>query len=201
MRETTYKKIWKQIISCCLISSIVMTGTGIQTAAESVQPHLSMEVKSEKVAVNEEVAVEETNKEVTVGAEILKLRKEYSKTYEQSDGTNLTILSAAPFHYYDKKAKKWKDINNDLKKKEKKNGDIVYQNRKSDFEVELPKDMDQESQIKASYQGYSISVQLSDVSKSKGVTDNGTDKRPKIKLKEGAGQEAVIVAMHCQKVR
>ena len=110
--------------------------------------------------VTEEKKTEEETAYIT--GEIEELRSEYSKTYEQSDGSRIAVMSAAPVHFYDAKTEEWKEDDNRLKYNEKTE---AYESKKtgSDMQVVLPEKIDEEKEIEVEAQGYKVSVTPIDI--------------------------------------
>ena len=49
-----------------------------------------------------------------ITGEVEDLRTRYSKTYEQSDGSRIAVVSAAPVHFYDEGKEEWEEYDNRL---------------------------------------------------------------------------------------
>lgn len=110
-------------------------------------------------------AAETEEMEVVQVSEIEESRDLYSKTYETSKDTNVVISAAIPLHY--EEDGELKNIDNTLVKSEKDSS--VLTNAANAYNVELPKEYANDSEIKVDYEDNSISFKLlNNVKASKG---------------------------------
>lgn len=84
------KQIKKRILSGVIALSLAITDSSVAVFANNNT--LESTVSTTKTAEIEESYI--TN-------ELIDLRSEYSKTYEKSDGSRVSIVTASPLHYYD----------------------------------------------------------------------------------------------------
>lgn len=101
-------------------------------------------------------AAENEESETVQVSELENERDLYSKTYETSEGTNVVISAAVPLHY--EKDGELKEIDNTLVKSDKDSSMLT--NTANTYNVELPKKLTDDSQIKIDYDGNSISFKL-----------------------------------------
>ena len=87
-----------RIISIAIATAIISTCTIPNVIAES------------RNDINEpEQTISNSQEEVYITGEIAELRSKYSKTYEQSDGSRIAVMSAAPICFYDKENETWEE--------------------------------------------------------------------------------------------
>ena len=108
--------------------------------------------------------------------EIKEERDEFTKVFQNSDGTKTAIVSATPLHYETEAG--WEDIDNTLIEETKVTGN-VYKNKKNDFTVTIPQELTSGRALKIEKDNFSISFELegSDLfSKSKKIKGNKKNK-------------------------
>ena len=116
-------------------------------------------------------------------------RDEFTKVFQNSDGTKTAVVSATPIHF--ETADGWEDIDNTLVEETKVTGN-VYKNQKNDFTVTIPKEITSSKDLKVEKDGYTISFELegSDLfSKSKKIISN---KKTKNKNKKSTIEQCEI---------
>ena len=116
--------------------------------------------------------------------EIKEERDEFTKVFQNSDGTKTAIVSATPVHYETDNG--WEDIDNTLIEESKVTGN-VYKNKKNDFTVTIPQELTSGKDLKIEKDNYSISFELegSDLfSKNKKIKGNKKAKNIKSTVKQ-----------------
>lgn len=135
-----------RIISMAIAVSIISTCTIPNVIAES------------RNDINEpEQTISNSQEEVYITGEIAELRSEYSKTYEQSDGSRIAVMSAAPICFYDEEKEEWKEYDNRLNFNEETET-FESEETGSDMQVSLPKNIDEENDIEVKAEGYKVSI-------------------------------------------
>ncbi|MDE5649266.1 MAG: hypothetical protein K2I33_05125, partial [Oscillospiraceae bacterium] len=144
-----------RIISIAIAAAIISTCTIPNVIAES---------RNDINAPEQTISNSQEN-EIYITGEIAELRSKYSKTYEQSDGSRIAVMSAAPFHFYDEKKEEWKEYDNRLTYNEETE---TFESNEtgSDMQVSLPKNIDEENDIEVEAQGYKVSITPVDMSSS-----------------------------------
>lgn len=134
------KKMKGRIISLLTVAALIATGTAPQTFAEAGK-------ESSASAMGNNVIQEEyAEEQAYITGEIEDLRTRYSKTYEQSDGSRIAVVSAAPVHFYDEGKEEWEEYDNRLAYNEETENYESEENG-SDMQVSLPKKIDEENGI------------------------------------------------------
>ncbi|WP_337403519.1 hypothetical protein [Porcipelethomonas sp.] len=85
------RKMKSRVISLLTMTAIIATGTVPQVFAEALDDSTSAVISE---AVNNEQKTE--NEPTYITGEIEDLRTRYSKTYEQSDGSMISLTSRCP---------------------------------------------------------------------------------------------------------
>lgn len=164
-----------RIISFLTITAILTTGTMPQTFAEEGKKNSTPKAIADYAVTEQKLAAEE--EPVYVTSEIEELRTRYSKTYEQSDGSAVAIMSAAPVHFYDAKTEEWKEYDNRLKYNEETE---AYESKEtgSDMQVILPEKINEQNDIEVEADGYKVSITPIDMNSS---SSKKTNEKKKIK--------------------
>ena len=173
------RKLRVRVISMLIVTTMIATGTAPRAFAEIVNENSAQELASDTLAINEQSTVEEP---VYIIGEIENLRTEYSKTYEQSDGSCVAVVSAEPVHFYDSKNESWEEYDNRLSYNE--DTEIYESNESSsDMKVSLPKVIDEQNDIEVEANGYKVSITPINIksTSSKKINDNKIIKSDKIK--------------------
>lgn len=135
-----------RVISIAIAAAIISTCTIPNVIAES------------RNDINEpEQTISNSQEEVYITGEIAELRSEYSKTYEQSDGSRIAVMSAAPICFYDEEKEEWKEYDNRLNFNEETET-FESEETGSDMQVSLPKNIDEENDIEVKAEGYKVSI-------------------------------------------
>ena len=88
-----------RIISIAIAAAIISTCTIPNVIAES----------RNEINEPEQTISNSQEDEIYITGEIAELRSEYSKTYEQSDGSRIAVMSAAPICFYDEEKETWEN--------------------------------------------------------------------------------------------
>lgn len=135
-----------RIISIAIATAIISTCTIPNVIAES------------RNDINEpEQTISNSQEEVYITGEIAELRSKYSKTYEQSDGSRIAVMSAAPICFYDKENETWEEYDNRLTYNEETET-FESEETGSDMQVSLPKNIDEQNNIEVEADGYTVSI-------------------------------------------
>ncbi|MDE6149326.1 MAG: DNRLRE domain-containing protein, partial [Ruminococcus sp.] len=164
------KQIKKRILSGIIALSLVITDSSIAVFANENNSNLT--AKTTKTTEIEKSYI--TN-------ELTDLRSEYSKTYEKSDGSRISIITASPLHYYNNVEKTWEEYDNTLLETKNKDGEFQLTNNNPTFQVEIPEKLSENNSINAKTKDYEISIVPLNVSKSNVISDNSKNKLKKQK--------------------
>lgn len=111
-----------------------------------------------------EQAIEES-KLITVVEELEQYRSEFTKTYLKSDGTLESVVSSAPIHFMDNG--EWVEIDSTLESDKNEKGVEILKNKKGSFNVELPTEIQNDSEIAIEKGKNKISIKLLETKNSK----------------------------------
>ena len=155
-----------RIISIAIATAIISTCTIPNVIAES------------RNDINEpEQTISNSQEEVYITGEIAELRSKYSKTYEQSDGSRIAVMSAAPICFYDKENETWEEYDNRLTYNEETET-FESEETGSDMQVSLPKNIDEQNNIEVEADGYTVSITPMEM---KSLSSKKTNEKKKIK--------------------
>ncbi|MBO5097519.1 MAG: DNRLRE domain-containing protein, partial [Agathobacter sp.] len=90
--------------------------------------------------------------------ELTERRTEYSKEYKLDNGLNLAVVYSEPVHY--KENGKWEEIDNTLSS-HGSGESASYKNKAGSWQVEFPQQLDEESKVKITKGGYTVSFLMS----------------------------------------
>ncbi|MBQ3088563.1 MAG: Ig-like domain-containing protein [Clostridia bacterium] len=124
------------------------------------------------------VSAEQTEESPVITSVIMELeqyRTEFSKTYLKSDGTLESVVSSNAIHFKD--GGRWVEIDSDLEITENTEGKEVYQNKKGPFTVNLPTELESDSEVEIKNGNNKISIKLLETKNSK--AKKNTDKKQK----------------------
>ena len=107
----------------------------------------------------------EDSRLITVEKELEEYRTEFSKTYLKSDGTLESVVSSLPIHFMENG--EWVEIDSTLEADENKNGTEILKNKKGSFNVELPTEIENGSEIAIEKGENKISIKLLETKNSK----------------------------------
>ena len=141
------------------VTAMMATGMVPQAIAEAINEGTPAAESITDIVMNEQKEDEEP---AYITGEVEELRTKYSKTYEQSDGSRIAVMSAAPVHFYDEKTEEWKEYDNRLKYNEETD---AYESEEtgSDMQVVLPEKIDEQKEIEVEAGGYKVSVNPIDI--------------------------------------
>ena len=147
------KKIKGRIISLLTVTALIATGSVPHAFSEAGKESGNSEAITD-YTVSEQNTDEE---QAYITGEVEDLRTRYSKTYEQSDGGRISVVSAAPICLYDEEKEEWKEYDNRLNFNEETG---------SDMQVSLPKKIDEKNGIEVEAEGYKVSITPMDMKSS-----------------------------------
>lgn len=107
----------------------------------------------------------ENNTDADILYEVEEKRDEYTKVYKKSDGTYTAIMTEEPLHYLDEGV--WKEIDNSMIL----DGNL-YTNLSNLFNVELPKNIDENKELTVQKDGYELSFSVDNIDNSSAVVEN-----------------------------
>lgn len=92
--------------------------------------------------------------------ELTEKRDKFTKVYLHADGTQTAFVSSEPLHY--EQEGEWLDIDNTLQETTVSGQDVLT-NTDNEYNVELPQELDSNSEIKISNGGHSLSFSIGEV--------------------------------------
>ena len=107
----------------------------------------------------------EDSKLITIEKELEQYRTEFSKTYLKSDGSLESVVSSNPIHF--KEDGEWVEIDSSLEADENEKGTEILKNKKGSFNVELPAEIEKDSEIAIEKGKNKISIKLLETKSSK----------------------------------
>ncbi len=107
----------------------------------------------------------EKDAEAEILYEVEEKRDEHTKVYKKSNGTYTAVMTEEPLHYLDEGV--WKEINNSMII----NGSI-YTNLNNLFNVELPKNIDEDKELTVEKDGYELSFSVDNIENSSAIVEN-----------------------------
>lgn len=136
-KEMKIRSSKNRIISIAIAAAIISTCTIPNVIAES---------RNDINEPEQTISESDSQEEVYITGEIAELRSEYSKTYEQSDGSRIAVMSAAPICFYDEENETWEEYDNRLTYNEETET-FESEETGSDMQVSLPKNIDEQNNI------------------------------------------------------
>ncbi len=164
--------------------SVVLTVT-LAIGVFSCAPPVFAAELTEKDSINsivEQYKTQDENSESNNLYEIEEERDEFTKVFQNADGSKTAVVSATPIHYETDNG--WEDIDNTLIEEITDSGK-VYKNKKNDFTVSIPEEITSTKDFKVEKDGYTISFKLegSDLfSKSQKIKGNKKEKTKKLSI-------------------
>lgn len=107
----------------------------------------------------------EKDAEAEILYEVEEKRDEHTKVYKKSNGTYTAVMTEEPLHYLDEGV--WKEINNSMIL----NGSI-YTNLNNLFNVELPKNIDEDKELTVEKDGFELSFSVDNIENSSAIVEN-----------------------------
>ncbi len=159
----------------------VLTFFGILSAATpvfaaNVNEYIADKEYTEKLLT--EVVENDTEEKSPIVKEVVEKRDEYQKVYLREDGTYTSVISKTPVHY--EKEGEWVDIVNNLKT----DGDVIT-NTAGNFNVEFPKEISEDNEIKIENGKETLTFSIVETEKSNGkVKNNKKQKQDKSKVSD-----------------
>lgn len=167
-------KILSVFLAVLTFFSILSAATPV--FAEDVNEYIADKEYTEKLLT--EVVENDTEEKAPIVKEIEEKREENKKVYLREDGTYTAVISKTPVHY--EKDGEWIDIVNDLKT----DGDVVT-NTAGNFNVEFPKEISEDDEIKIENGKETITFSIVETEKSNGkVKNNKKQKQDKSKVSD-----------------
>lgn len=160
-KEMKIRSSKNRVISIAIAAAIISTCTIPNVIAES----------RNDINEPEQIISDSQEDEIYITGEIAELRSEYSKTYEQSDGSRIAVMSAAPICFYDEEKEEWKEYDNRLKFNEETET-FESEETGSDMQVSLPKNIDEQNDIEVEADGYTVSITPINMNSSSAKTTN-----------------------------
>ena len=125
--------------------------------------------------------------------EILSLRSEYGKHFNNGDGTITAYINTVPIHYWQNN--QWMDIDNTLVLDEYGN----YTNESNSLSVTIPSQLSvnndeakTENAVKLEYEEFSLSVSLTDLTRNESETDEYADIENYVQQNDSAAKINII---------
>ncbi len=167
-------KILSAFLAVLTFFSILSAATPV--FAEDVNEYIADKEYTEKLLT--EVVENNTEEKAPIVKEIEEKRDENKKVYLREDGTYTAVISKTPVHY--EKDGEWVDIVNDLKT----DGDVIT-NTAGNFNVEFPKEISEDNEIKVENGKESLTFSIAETEKSNGkVKNNKKQKQDKNKVSD-----------------
>ncbi len=167
-------KILSVFLAVLTFFSILSAATPVFAA--EVNEYIADKEYTEKLLT--EVVENNTEEKAPIVKEIEEKRDENKKVYLREDGTYTAVISKTPVHY--EKDGEWVDIVNDLKT----DGDVLT-NTAGNFNVEFPKEISEDNEIKVENGKETITFSIVETEKSNGkVKNNKKQKQDKSKVSD-----------------
>lgn len=156
-------KTFCKVLSVFLAVLFVIEILPLQVMAEEFTDAVAQKEFIEDIVNNPTDA--EKDAEADILYEVEEKRDEYTKVYKKSDGTYTAVMTEEPLHYLDDGA--WKEIDNSMIL----NGSL-YTNLSNLFNVELPKNIDENKELTVEKDGYELSFSVDNIENSSAVVEN-----------------------------
>lgn len=156
-------KIMCKILSVFLAVLFVIEILPLQVMAEAYTAAVSEKEFIEDLVNNPADA--ENNAEAEILYEVEEKRDEYTKVYKKSDGTYTAVMTEEPLHYLENGV--WEEIDNSMIL-----DGSLYTNLSNLFNVELPKNIDEDKALTVEKDGYELSFSVDDIENSSAVVEN-----------------------------
>ncbi len=135
------------------MTALIATGTVPQAVAAAIDDNNTAETVTGYTEPEQVAEIEPAY----ITGEIENLRTEYSKTFEQSDGSRIAVVSAAPVHFYDEEKEAWEEYDNRLAFNTETKNYESNQNG-SNMQVLLPENIDEQNGVEVKSDGYTVSI-------------------------------------------
>ena len=167
-------KILSVFLTVLTFFSILSAATPV--FAEDVNEYVADKEYTEKLLT--EVVENNIEEKAPIVKEVEEKRDKYQKVYLREDGTYTAVISKTPVHY--EKDGEWIDIVNDLKI----DGDVLT-NTAGNFNVEFPKEISEDNEIKIENGKETLAFSIAETEKSNGkVKNNKKQKQDKNKVSD-----------------
>ncbi len=167
-------KILSVFLAVLTFFSILSAATPVFAA--NVNEYIADKEYTEKLLT--EVVENDTEEKAPIVKEVEEKRDEFQKVYLREDGTYTSVISKTPIHY--EKDGEWVDIINDLK-----STDNIITNTSGNFNVEFPKEISDNNEIKIENDNETLTFSMVEVEKSNGkVKNNKKEKHDKKKVSD-----------------
>ena len=156
-------KLFCKVLSVFLAVLFVIEILPLQVMAEEFTDAVAEKQFIEDLVNNPTDAEKDAEAEILY--EVEEKRDEYTKVYKKSDGTFTAIMTEEPLHYLNDGV--WEEINNSMIL-----DGSLYTNLSSLFNVELPKNIDENKELTVEKDGYELSFSVDNIENSSAVVEN-----------------------------
>lgn len=156
-------KTFCKVLSVFLAVLFVIEILPLQVMAEEFTEAVAQKEFIEDLVNNPTDAEKDAEAEILY--EVEEKRDEHTKVYKKSDGTYTAVMTEEPLHYLDEGV--WKEIDNSM---------LLYggqyTNIGNDFNVELPKNIDENQKLTVEKDGEELSFSVDNIKNSSAVVEN-----------------------------
>ncbi len=156
-------KTFCKVLSVFLAVLFVIEILPLQVMAEEFTDAVAQKEFIEDLVNNPTDAEKDAESEILY--EVEEKRDEHTKVYKKSDGTYTAVMTEEPLHYLDEGV--WKEIDNSMIL----DGNL-YTNLSNLFNVELPKNIDEDESLTVEKDGYELSFSVNDIESSSAIIEN-----------------------------
>lgn len=156
-------KTFCKVLSVFLAVLFVIEILPLQVMAEDFTEAVAKKEFIEDLVNNPTDAEKDADAEILY--EVEEKRDEYTKVYKKSDGTYTAVMTEEPLHYLDEGV--WKEIDNSMIL-----DGSLYTNLSNLFNVELPKNIDENKELTVEKDGYELSFSVDNIENSSAVVEN-----------------------------
>ncbi len=156
-------KTFCKVLSVFLAVLFVIEILPLQVMAEEFTEAVAQKEFIEDLVNNPTDAEKDAEAEILY--EVEEKRDEHTKVYKKSDGTYTAIMTEEPLHYLDEGV--WKEIDNSMIL-----DGSLYTNLSNLFNVELPKNIDEDKELTVEKDGYELSFNIDNIEDSSAVIEN-----------------------------
>ncbi len=156
-------KTFCKVLSVFLAVLFVIEILPLQVMAEEFTDAVAQKEFIEELVNNPTDAEKDTEAEILY--EVKEKRDEYTKVYKKSNGVYTAVMTEEPLHYLDDG--EWKEIDNSMIL----DGNL-YTNLSNLFNVELPKNIDEDKELTVEKDGFELSFSIDNIENSSAVVEN-----------------------------
>lgn len=156
-------KTFCKVLSVFLAVLFVIEILPLQVMAEEFTDAVAQKEFIEDLVNNPTDAKKDAESEILY--EVEEKRDEHTKVYKKSDGTYTAVMTEEPLHYLDEGV--WKEIDNSMIL-----AGNLYTNLSNLFNVELPKNIDEDNELTVEKDGYELSFSVDNIENSSAVVEN-----------------------------